>query len=162
VSLFHLAFVSKSCVPITSEMLEGMQKVSERNNSAVGITGLTLTSCGHFMEILEGDAAALASLYSTICKDRRHTNVRCVLFAPAAKRLYPEWALGVYDLDAADRSNDERIEAEIANLHRLLNSGDVVKYSDIVGAFATFGKRLRESGCGETLTSDPELASHLG
>ena len=50
-------------------------RVAERRNSALGISGQLLFSSQCYLQFLEGEAAALASLWESLRTDSRHTIV---------------------------------------------------------------------------------------
>lgn len=134
--LFNLAFVSECNGKVTEDLLASIKKQAVRNNTASNITGLLLTSHGRFMEFLEGDISALTALYARVCADKRHRNVKCILFAPCKERLYPDWALGVYDLDR------HVPDASIVEIQQFLSHVKNLSYIDVVRTFDLFSSGM--------------------
>lgn len=46
------------------------------------------------MQVLEGEAQAIETLFDRIQTDRRHTDVTRVMNRPIAQRLFPNWTMG--------------------------------------------------------------------
>lgn len=73
--------------------LEDILSVSRRNNVRSGITGMLLYLEGGFMQVLEGEDAAVTQTYTRICRDKRHWNTT-VLLDREAPRAFAEWSMG--------------------------------------------------------------------
>ena len=84
------------------ELLEG----SRRNNEAAGLSGMLLYSSQSFLQVLEGDAAALSATYDRIRVDGRHTNLRLLLDAEVTAPLFPDWTMGFEHVDEEDLAEE--------------------------------------------------------
>ena len=89
-------------------------------NQKVGLSGMLLYCSRSFLQVLEGDAAALEETYLRIRADRRHTNLRLLLDAEVTERLFPDWSMGF------DHVDDEELAEELdgytpATLYPLVN-----------------------------------------
>ena len=60
-----------------------------------------------FLQLLEGDAAALDATYGRIFSDGRHTNLRLLLAAEVSSPLFPDWSMGFEHVD------DEQLAGEL-------------------------------------------------
>lgn len=118
--LFQLIYVSRAFGGVSDQMLADIQRAAHRRNPHLGITGVLFSSRGHFFQIVEGDPSVIAGLYSEIEQDSRHSDVRTVYFGPAERRCFPDWTMGVFDLDAAAQ------ETSAEALWRFLNERDSV------------------------------------
>lgn len=74
-------------------MLAGILSASRRNNPALGITGALVCRHDIYLQLIEGPAAAIDSLYARILADDRHTNVELLLSEGVGERLFPAWAM---------------------------------------------------------------------
>lgn len=64
------------------------------HNYSQNITGVLVHAEGHFLQVLEGEAPAVAELYERIRHDSRHTNVITMYDAPITRRLFVDWNMG--------------------------------------------------------------------
>ena len=68
---------------------------SNRNNGAVGITGSLIFDDLWFMQVLEGDRAAVWRKFERIWQDERHANVVLVEMREVEERLFGNWWMGL-------------------------------------------------------------------
>ena len=74
-------------------MLDGILVGSRRKNSRDRITGALICRHDLYLQLIEGDDAAIDALYSRILRDDRHDNVRLLLSDTIDQRTFPEWAM---------------------------------------------------------------------
>ncbi|GJE60502.1 BLUF domain-containing protein [Methylobacterium trifolii] len=74
-------------------MLNGILIEARRCNARDGITGALICRADLYLQLLEGPAAALESVYARIARDDRHVEVTRLLHEPATERLFPDWAM---------------------------------------------------------------------
>jgi hypothetical protein len=112
-SLSHLIYISRSCVPLSciDAELALISAASERNNGLVDVSGLLLFNAGHFLQLLEGDDLTLMRLYDRIATDVRHDSVQRLIFQETDQRMFSRWAMGVMNLDGAARLDQQRFSA---------------------------------------------------
>jgi hypothetical protein len=82
---------------------------ARRSNSAQGITGMLLLIDGSFFQVLEGEAAAVDTVYETIVRDSRHDRVTQIIREPIAQRSFGEWSMGY---TTVGRDDAERLIGE--------------------------------------------------
>lgn len=97
--LFNLVYISQSAIPadtesVTSE-IESILNTSRTFNAQNNISGALMYSHGFFYQVLEGQMLALEKLMRRIERDRRHTNVQIVRFAPVDLRHFHGWAMAL-------------------------------------------------------------------
>ena len=102
--IFQLVYISSvrpdpSTIEVFTEIAAYRAK-----NSRLGITGMLLVSQGAFMQVLEGEEAAVRALYATIRADPRHEHVHTLAAVALPAREFPDWAMGFADLDAKEVS----------------------------------------------------------
>ena len=57
------------------------------------ITGALICRADVYLQLLEGFEAAVDSTFARIARDDRHLEVKVLYRKPAAKRLFPQWAM---------------------------------------------------------------------
>ena len=92
--IFQLCYTSIANQDMQRKDLVELLRVSRAKNQAAGITGLLLFSADRFIQLLEGDEAAVRALYTRICEDKRHRDVTLVFEQTAAERQCPDWSMG--------------------------------------------------------------------
>jgi hypothetical protein len=100
-AVYFVVYVSSAVRPFTREELQRLLKKSRANNARNGITGMLLYKDGNFMQVLEGDEAAVRATFDRISKDPRHRNVIVLLRSEEAERDFPDFSMGFYDLNSA-------------------------------------------------------------
>lgn len=107
--LSQLIYISHAVPPPSREALAGIAAQSRSNNWRQSITGLLLYGHGHFLQLLEGPLLEVADLYSRISRDPRHERVLPLLLQPARQRLFPEWKMGVLNLEESSAAEARRL-----------------------------------------------------
>jgi hypothetical protein len=99
VPLFHLVYISTASQTFTLKELLPLLEESRRRNEAEGVTGILLYRERCFMQLLEGDEAAVLATYARIFKDPRHHGLITLLKGPIQERAFGEWLMGFRDLN---------------------------------------------------------------
>jgi Sensors of blue-light using FAD len=103
----RIIYCSQATYDFSPEELVELLALSRRNNEAAGLCGMLLYSNQSFLQVLEGDPAALATTYARIAVDDRHMNLRLLFEAEVTAPLFPDWTMGFEDVD------DERLAEEL-------------------------------------------------
>lgn len=74
-------------------MLSAIFDVARSRNKKAQITGALLITDHYFVQTLEGDEAAVRSLYETIVTDERHTDVTLVEEGDCDHRTFSRWSM---------------------------------------------------------------------
>ncbi len=90
---FSLAYQSAATPSLTAEALLDILVTARRFNASAHISGLLLVGNGRILQFLEGNEAAVRSLYARIERDPRHTAVTLLTAASAPTREFPDWAM---------------------------------------------------------------------
>jgi len=96
----QLLYVSSATVRISDAVVDEILAISRRNNAAVGVTGMLLSCGDNFLQVLEGDEAAVDETFARIGRDRRHRKVDILQRLPAERRMFADWSMGFEDLRA--------------------------------------------------------------
>lgn len=109
--LIDIVYVSSAVRLLDDAELLEILRTSRRNNERDGITGLLLYENGNFMQVLEGERAAVEQTWNRIVADPRHRNVTRLMRSEIEHRLFGEWSMAFRDMRAvpeADRSATSR------------------------------------------------------
>lgn len=91
-SLIHLVYISSAVRWPDMDELVDLLGVSFERNRALGITGLLLYRNATYLQVLEGDEAAVRDTYARIQRDPRHTGLVKLIDEPLAQRQFPDWS----------------------------------------------------------------------
>lgn len=75
---------------------EDIQQILERSrilNAQSDVTGALFLHEGKFLQYLEGDEAAIDTVYERILKDRRHTDCRQIDCRLISVRIFNDWSM---------------------------------------------------------------------
>ncbi len=98
--MIQIAYVSSTRGLLSVDQLLRLLTKSREKNAAAGITGMLLYKDGNVLQIIEGEAEAVAPLFEQIRYDPRHTGVIKLYRKAVAERDFPEWLMGFRDLGA--------------------------------------------------------------
>lgn len=102
----RIIYASQATYDFSPEELVELLEKARVKNEAAGLTGMLLYSSQSFLQVLEGDEDALATAYSRISVDDRHTNLRLLMEDEVTAPLFPDWTMGfehVEDEELAER-----------------------------------------------------------
>ncbi|GAC1373496.1 MAG: hypothetical protein NVS3B25_20960 [Hymenobacter sp.] len=102
--LYQLIYQSQSLVPFAPDELTALLEQSRAYNRTQHITGILLyTPDGRFLQVLEGERAAVRHLYhNRILHDPRHYHCRVFNEGPCLKRSFADWTMGFREAQAPD------------------------------------------------------------
>ncbi len=72
---------------------------SRLNNKQANITGMLVYLRERFIQVLEGDYAAVNEIYKDIKEDTRHHKVTTVLEGNTEHRIFKDWSMGFKKID---------------------------------------------------------------
>ena len=76
-----------------TSMLAGILSSARRNNPQLGITGALVCRHDLYLQLIEGPADSIDTLFARIVEDDRHSDVRLLLTEAMDERLFPNWAM---------------------------------------------------------------------
>jgi Sensors of blue-light using FAD len=100
--MFSIVYVSSAIQPFTQEELADLLQSSRKNNVALGVTGMLLYKDGSFMQVLEGEQAAVQQTFNKISRDPRHRGVVVLLKQTLAARDFDDWSMGFRNLNSPE------------------------------------------------------------
>ena len=80
------------------ELIELLSAARDRNGQA-GLSGMLLYCSQSFLQLIEGEPAAIEATYARILRDDRHTNLRMLMNADVPGPLFPDWTMGFEHVD---------------------------------------------------------------
>jgi hypothetical protein len=92
--MLRLVYVSEATRDLDASDLEAIARASERNNQALGLTGLLLFGGGRFHAVLEGGNRRVLSRMETIITDPRHRAIRILSEEEIAAPRFANWSFG--------------------------------------------------------------------
>ncbi|QNF33759.1 BLUF domain-containing protein [Adhaeribacter swui] len=87
-------YISTAVISVHEAELQEMLARFRRNNERDNITGMLLYSGEHYVQLIEGEEAALRKLYAKIEKDYLHTNIIKLADGQISHRLFKDWSMG--------------------------------------------------------------------
>ena len=98
--LHQLFYLSRSCA--APHEVEQILAVARQQNQLRQVTGALLFTGGHFAQLLEGPAPALADTMAAIDADPRHDNVTRLIEGHIAQRRFADWSMAFVEAPGAD------------------------------------------------------------
>jgi hypothetical protein len=99
--MHHIVYMSTASWPMTDAELGDLLTQARRGNERLGITGALVYGDGQFMQIMEGEQAALEALYAHIGQDRRHKGLFKLADRAIAERRFSDWSMAFQVVSAA-------------------------------------------------------------
>ncbi|WP_400191456.1 BLUF domain-containing protein [Hymenobacter sp. B81] len=96
--MHHIVYQSTAVGLPTPADLTFLLEQARANNYRLGITGLLLYGHDSFVQVLEGEEAAVQLIYGRIRADHRHTRVMTLADGPIPRRLFADWSMGFQPL----------------------------------------------------------------
>jgi hypothetical protein len=104
VSAFRqVVYISQATGTFTESELNELVEVSRRNNKKYGITGAMLCLENAFIQVIEGEDAAISRLLDKLHTDTRHQNIRILSDKLAQVRNFQNWSMGIVKAAEVDR-----------------------------------------------------------
>lgn len=104
-ALIQLIYVSSAVEELDDAELDRILLSARQHNAELDVTGMLLYQQGSFMQVLEGEAAAVDAIYQRIGQDRRHYGLILLTREPVAERSFPEWRMGFRRLTSRDAAS---------------------------------------------------------
>ena len=101
-SLIQLIYVSSASHELGQDELDSILDAAACNNAALQVTGMLLYAGGSFMQILEGEAAAVDQIFERVSHDSRHANIFVLERDSVSRRSFARWHMGFKRLDGRD------------------------------------------------------------
>lgn len=105
--LVRLLYASRSAAEIDEALVASILERSRRYNLEHGITGILCTSSpgNVFLQLLEGGRSAVNTLYTSIVRDPRHSDVTLLDYAEITERRFASWRMGRVNLNRVNQGS---------------------------------------------------------
>ncbi|RPD45224.1 BLUF domain-containing protein [Hymenobacter sediminis] len=100
--MHHIIYMSRSVQSLGDEQLRTLLEQARQANTQAQITGLLVYGNGQFMQVLEGEEAALQALYQKLQADPRHAGVVKLADKAIEHRSFSEWSMGFHAATPAE------------------------------------------------------------
>ena len=101
-ALFEIIYVSLASRDLPAEELVQLLDKARAHNASQGITGMMVYHRREFMQLLEGEQAAVQALYDRIAGDPRHQQLRRIWDGPIRERGFSDWGMAFVAPDELD------------------------------------------------------------
>jgi FAD-dependent sensor of blue light len=102
--IVRLTYASRLSRDTGPDALGKIMTLSRRNNKKLGVTGALCYSARGFLQILEGSPDIVNQLYARIIKDKRHSVVTLLEYAPISCRDFEYWSMAYVRADEIART----------------------------------------------------------
>jgi hypothetical protein len=99
----QVVYISQATGTFTESELNDLVEVSRRKNKKHGITGALLYLENAFIQVIEGEDAAIGQLLEELHTDIRHQNIAVLSDKLAQARNFQNWSMGIVKAAEADR-----------------------------------------------------------
>ena len=137
--MLSIIYTSKATSHVTPEMVELISETSARNNRQIGVTGLLLYGSGNYLQVMEGEAEDVGSLFQRIQKDPRHTDCKVLHRQPTDKRFFEGWQMGMLNHEpGSDDAQPNEWDTITTMLQVMPSCGVLRKREDVVECIRDF------------------------
>ena len=113
--LKRVVYVSEK-TDTSDTILKDIIASSQKNNPEAGVTGCLLSGSNSFLQLLEGPADFIDTLYSKISKDNRHGNVVTLCDDKIDERLFLSWSMKLAPFENMEWSNEDFNSGNFLNI----------------------------------------------
>lgn len=115
-----LTYASRASRSFSLAEVQDLWLSSLRRNEIAGITGALFFGGEYFLQVIEGEEAAVETLFNRIRRDRRHRDIEIIAYNDIASRLFREWPLKLMNGSNSDKLRatfdyGHLVAADIAN-----------------------------------------------
>lgn len=111
--MLSLIYVSTAAPGFREADLAPMAEAASRANAERGVTGMLAYNGVHFMQLLEGEAAAVEATLERIAADPRHHNLVVIRRERRAARECPDWSMRAFLTPLAGAGAATRFAADL-------------------------------------------------
>ncbi len=124
---FQLLYISRATRPMLGIDIESILFTARRFNQRSDITGMLISSPANFMQVLEGDEAAVKESYARISADPRHRAHVILRETEVEARQFGDWTM------ASHIYRDHQLDGMIDDITAVVGNCDVITKSYLLG-----------------------------
>ncbi len=113
--LKRVIYVSEK-TDVSDTTLKDIIPSTQKNNPEEGVTGCLLSGSNSFLQLLEGPANFIDTLYSKISKDNRHENVMTLCEEKIDERLFLSWSMKLAPFENMEWSKEDFNSGNFLNI----------------------------------------------
>ena len=113
--LKRVVYVSEK-TDVSDTTLRDIIASSKKNNPEEDVTGCLLSGSNSFLQLLEGPANFVDTLYSKISTDNRHGNVVTLCDEKIDERLFLSWSMKLAPFENMEWSNEDFNSGNFLNI----------------------------------------------
>lgn len=98
----QIVYMSKATGDVDDAELAEILNTSVRNNAEQNVSGMLLYTKGSFLQLLEGEAAAVDALFKRLEADPRHRDIQVLVRTSIKEREFKNWSMGYRRLNESD------------------------------------------------------------
>lgn len=129
--LLYMSTASREMAP---GEIDGMLQRARARNESLGITGALLHYGGRFVQVLEGEPAAVEQCFQRISADIRHGEITRIYSGPLAAPSFPDWSMRYV---VSSGPPDRAVAAFLDDLQRQPSPETVRQAIALLGRLAT-------------------------
>ena len=95
-----LVYLSAADPMLVEDDIRDILGAANNNNMTNSITGLLLYSGSSFLQVLEGEGAAVRETMARIKQDKRHKDIVVMTHEPIKNRSFSDWSMAFREIDA--------------------------------------------------------------
>lgn len=92
--IIRLIYFSSASDDLTMADVQQILTAARENNPALGIGGLLCFERNNFLQVLEGERAAVNELYLEIADDSRHSHIQILSYEEVSQPAFQQWSMG--------------------------------------------------------------------
>ena len=116
-NICRLVYASSTTQPLRAVELEQLARLRRERNARAGVTGALGYHDGSLIEVLEGRAEEVESVFASIQEDLRLKGVLTMLREDSDARLYSDWRMGLLHPEGVSQEG-------VVSLQDLTETGD--------------------------------------
>ncbi|MEE1944167.1 BLUF domain-containing protein [Pedobacter sp. KR3-3] len=109
---FYLLYFAVASKEFTEADFEELLEQARSRNAFLDITGKLLHCEGTFIQLLEGNKAAVKEVYESIVKDQRLIAIKTMATGHAEERYYSNWSMDFKEVSLAELNKLENCAHE--------------------------------------------------
>ena len=113
--LKRVIYVSEK-TDVSDSTLKDIIASSKKNNPEEDVTGCLLSGSNSFLQLLEGPAGSVNTLYSKISRDNRHKNVITLCDEKIDERLFLSWSMKLAPFENMEWSDEDFNSGNFLNI----------------------------------------------
>jgi hypothetical protein len=113
--LKRVVYVSEKTF-VSATGLKDIIASSKKNNPEEDVTGCLLSGSNSFLQLLEGPAESINTLYLKISRDNRHKNVVTLCDEKIDERLFLSWSMKLAPFENMEWSNENFNSGNFLNI----------------------------------------------